>query len=147
LKKPASQMIVIGPVSIDENEIGFRFIHSSGPGGQNVNKVATAVQLRFDVYGSPSLPDRVKERLATLAGKRINSEGVLVIEARRFREQAKNRQDAIDRLRALVEKAMETPRARKPTRPSRASRKRRVDQKVKRGRLKRTRGKIKETDE
>jgi ribosome-associated protein len=109
-------------LSIDEQEIQYDFIRSSGPGGQNVNKVATAVQLRFDVRSSPSLPEDVKGRLVKLAGSRVTDDGVLIIEARRYRNQERNRLDALNRLRALIEKAAQPPKPRKPTRPTVTSR-------------------------
>jgi len=126
-------------LSIDDSELEWDFVRSSGPGGQNVNKVATAVQLRFAVRRSPSLPDDVRERLVRLAGKRMTSDGVLVIQARRFRSQEGNRQDAWDRLADLVKKALVRPRVRKPSRPSRAAKQKRIDAKKKRGELKKMR--------
>ena len=123
-------------VKIDEKEIHLEFVRSSGPGGQNVNKVATAVHLRFDVNNSPSLPDEVRARLIRLAGKKITAEGILIIEAKRFRTQEKNRQDAIDRLIKLVGKATEKPKARRKTKPSLASKKRRLDAKRHRSEIK-----------
>jgi ribosome-associated protein len=104
-------------IRIDEREIEERFIRSSGPGGQNVNKVATAVQLRFDARGSRSLPDEVRYRLIRLAGKRLAGDGVLVIEARRFRTRERNREDARDRLVQLIRIAAEPPKRRRKTRP------------------------------
>lgn len=126
-------------IQIPEVELEEQFIRSSGPGGQNVNKVSTAVQLRFDVVHSESLPENVKRRLKRLAGKRMTDEGVLMIEARRYRSQEKNRQDARERLAALVRRAMQKPPRRKTTRPSKAARQRRLDTKKKRSEIKRSR--------
>jgi ribosome-associated protein len=129
-------------VALDQDELQESFVRASGPGGQNVNKVATAVQLRLDVLGSPSLPDPVKARLLRLAGRRATSEGVLVIDARRFRTQERNREDARERLLELLRRACATPRPRVPTRPSRASQRRRVEGKRQRGATKRGRGRV-----
>lgn len=133
-------MIEVTPsVSIEESEIQFDFIRSTGPGGQNVNKVATAVQLRWDVRATTALPPDVKERLVRLAGSRITGEGVLIIEARRYRTQEQNRFDAVQRLVALVQKALEAPKPRRKTRPSVTASAARVGAKRQRGELKRIR--------
>jgi len=126
-------------IRIDEGEIRERFIRSSGPGGQNVNKVATAVQLRFDVRNSPSLTDAVRERLIRLAGNRVTREGVLVIEAGRFRTQERNRRDARERLAEWVRKAAVPPPRRKKTRPTAGAKARRLEEKHRRGEAKRAR--------
>jgi ribosome-associated protein len=115
-----------GHMKIDAREIEFEFFRSSGPGGQNVNKVSTAVRLRFNVRQSPSLPQEVKERLVCLAGSRMTGSGILAIEARRFRTQERNRQDALDRLAALIDQAWKRPVQRHATRPTKASRHRRL---------------------
>jgi len=134
-------MIPIGDgLALDERDVEESFIRASGPGGQNVNKVASAVQLRFDLRRSRSLPEPVRLRLARLAGRRLSQEGVLVITAQRFRSQDRNRQDALDRLVALIRRAAEPPRPRRPTRPSAASRERRLADKAQRARLKAQRG-------
>jgi ribosome-associated protein len=126
-------------VKIDDSEVQLDFIHASGPGGQNVNKVSSAVQLHFDVHASPNLPAEVKERLAKLAGSRMTQDGVLVIEAKRYRSQEQNRLDAIRRLVVLIQKALEIPEIRKKTRPSFSARAARIDEKKHRGAIKRTR--------
>jgi ribosome-associated protein len=133
-------MLIVTPdLAIDENEIEEKFIRASGPGGQNVNKVATAVQLRFDVKHSPSLPEAVRERLLRLAAKRVTAEGTLVIEAHRFRTQEKNRQDARQRLAVLIQKAAAVPKPRRPTRPTLAAQRRRMENKRRQSQLKRGR--------
>ncbi|MFZ5670583.1 MAG: alternative ribosome rescue aminoacyl-tRNA hydrolase ArfB [Pseudomonadota bacterium] len=136
-------MIEITPaLSLDENELEFSFIRASGPGGQNVNKVATAVQMRFDARRSPSLADDVSARLQKLAGSRLTGEGVIVITANRFRTQERNRADAVERLVELIRKAAEPPPPpRKTTKPSKAARARRLDAKTRRGAIKAMRGK------
>jgi ribosome-associated protein len=133
-------MIRVTPrIVIDDKEIILDFIRASGPGGQNVNRVATAVQLRFDVRQSPNLPEEVRTRLSRLAGRRITEEGVLVIEAKRFRTQERNRQDALDRLIALIRKAAEKPKHRIRTKPSKASKERKLATKRRRSRIKQMR--------
>lgn len=133
-------MIEITPsLSLDDSELQFDFVRASGPGGQNVNKVASAAQLRFDIRSSASLAPEVKERLVRLGVSRVTAEGILIIEARRYRTQERNRLDAIQRLVALVQKALEVPKARKKTRPSVTSSAARVDEKKRRGLIKRTR--------
>jgi ribosome-associated protein len=133
-------MIRVTPhISIDEREIEESFIRASGPGGQNVNKLATAVQLRFDVARSPSLPPEVRARLARLAGRRLTRDGVLVITAQRHRTQERNRQDGLDRLIALIRQAAVRPVPRRPTRPTAGSRERRIETKKRRGGVKRLR--------
>ncbi len=133
-------MISITPVlALDESEIQLDFVRASGPGGQNVNKVATAAQLRFDVRRSPSLPNGVRERLMRLAGRRITEDGVLIITAQRFRTQERNRQDALDRLVELIRRAAEPPKPRRKTRPTLAAKARRLDTKRQRGQTKRLR--------
>ena len=126
-------------ISLDEREIEESFVRASGPGGQNVNKLSTAVQLRFDVRGSPSLPAQVKDRLERLAGTRLTRDGVLVIIAQSHRTQARNRADALDRLLELIRRAAIAPRARRPTRPTKASRERRIETKKRHAGLKRLR--------
>jgi ribosome-associated protein len=126
-------------IAIDESEIEQDFIRASGPGGQHVNKAATAVQLRFDVAHSPSLPDAVRKRLSRLAGKRMTDDGVLIIEAKRFRTQERNRQDAVERLVELIRKASQSPKTRRKTKPSRAAREQRLKEKRRRSQIKRSR--------
>ena len=123
-------------IAIDERELSETFVRASGPGGQNVNKVATAVQLRFDMRNSPSLSDAVKDRLARLAGRRLTADGVIVITAQRFRTQERNREDALDRLVALIRRAIEPPIPRRATKPTRASQERRLAAKQHRATIK-----------
>ena len=133
-------MIRVSPhIEIDEREIEEQFVRASGPGGQNVNKLSTAVQLRFDVRHSPSLPPDVRARLERLAGARLTREGVLVIIAQRHRTQARNREDALERLIALIRQAAVAPVKRRPTRPTKASRERRIESKKRRAGIKQQR--------
>jgi len=133
-------MVRITPtIAINENEIKVNFIRSSGPGGQNVNKVATAVQLRFDIKNSPSLSDEVRTRLIRLAGDKMTKKGILIIQARRFRKQERNRQDAMDRLIELIRKASEQPKAHIKPKPTRASKERILAAKRHRSKLKKRR--------
>ncbi len=130
-------MIAITPsISLDEAEIQESFVRASGPGGQNVNKVETAVQLRFDVRGSPSLPEDVRSRLIHMAGQQVSDDGVLLIRASRFRTQERNRQDVLNRLIALIQAAAKPPKPRRPTRPTLASRQRRLESKRRQSALK-----------
>lgn len=133
-------MIAITPaIALSENEIKFRFVRASGPGGQNVNKVSSAVELYFDLLRSPSLTDDIKQRLQKLAGKRVSSDGILLIEAQRFRTQILNRKDAIARLIALIQAAAIPPKSRTPTRPSRSQREKRLTVKRQSSQIKQTR--------
>lgn len=134
-------------ISIDENEISYDFVHASGPGGQNVNKVATAVQLRFDVRGSSSLPPDVQERLERLAGNRMTQEGVLILQAQQHRSQERNRRDVLERLVGLIQQAARQPKRRRRTRPTAASKRRRLEAKRHRAEIKRRRRKVRREDQ
>jgi ribosome-associated protein len=141
--KIADTMIPITPtLSLREDELDFRFVRASGPGGQNVNKVSTAVELRFDAARSPSLSDDVRARLIRLAGTRANTEGVILIDARRHRSQTLNREDAVSRLIGLIQRAAERRRPRIATKPSAASQRKRVATKKVRAAVKKTRGRV-----
>jgi len=133
-------------IVIDEGELRFEFVRASGPGGQNVNRVATAVKLRFDAARSPSIPADVRDRLARIAGRRMTAEGVLIIDARRFRTQERNRRDALDRLTELVRRAAVRPKNRRPTQPTVSARLRRLEAKRLRGEIKRRRGPVGNSD-
>jgi ribosome-associated protein len=133
-------MIRVTPhIALDESEIVEQFIRASGPGGQNVNKVASAVQLRFDVDASPALDPETRARLKTLAGRRLTRDGVIVITAERFRTRERNRDDALERLVELIRRAAQRPKTRRPTRVTAGAKARRRDDKAKRGQLKRQR--------
>lgn len=141
-------MLAITPaITIPEDELEERFIQASGPGGQNVNKVATAVQLRFRAARSRALPPEVRERLLRTAGSRITGGGTLIITARRFRTQESNRRDARARLAAIIARAAREPRRRRPTRPTRAARERRLQEKAERSRIKRRRAERPDDDD
>jgi ribosome-associated protein len=135
------RFLVTDDIAIDESELSESFVLASGPGGQNVNKVSSAVQLRFDVAHSPSLPDDVRHRLMRLAGSRLTKDGVLIITAREHRSQDRNRSEARARLIDLIRRAARRPKPRRPTKPTLASKRRRLEGKTLRGRLKRGRSK------
>lgn len=133
-------MITVTPeIALGEDEIDFKFVRASGPGGQHVNKTSTAVQLRFDVVGSPALDAQTRLRVAKLAGRRLNAVGILTIDARQYRTQARNREDAIQRLVDLIRQATAVPKPRRKSRPSAASRARRLEAKQRRGAVKKNR--------
>lgn len=138
---------VTSSIEIDESELAFDFVRSSGPGGQNVNKVATTAQLRFDAANSSAISDDVFERLRKLSGRRMNRDGVIVISAARYRTRERNRQDAIDRLAKLITRAATPPRPRKKTRIPKAEKQRRLEDKRRRGETKRRRGPVRGDDD
>lgn len=137
----ATRIEITSDIFLDENELDFHFTRASGPGGQNINKVDSAAQLRFDVLHSPSLTEDVRTRLISLAKNRITTDGILIIEAKRFRTQEQNRQDAITRLISLIQRAAEKPKLRRKTRPTQGAKMRRMDEKRRRGEIKRLRSK------
>lgn len=135
-------IVVNERISLADNEVSEQFVRSPGPGGQNVNKLATAVQLRFDASGSRSIPDDIRERLIEIAGSRATKHGEIVIDAHRFRTRERNREDALERLVSLVRRAATVEKPRKPTRPSAASRRRRLEDKRRRSQLKTARRRL-----
>ncbi len=134
-------LIISDKLEIADHEIDIQAIHAQGPGGQNVNKVATAIHLRFDITAS-SLPEAVKNRLLALADQRINKDGVIILKAQRHRSREKNREDALQRLTEIIKSVLFTPKKRRITRPGKAAQKRRLDKKTRHGRKKSLRGKV-----
>ncbi|MCK5114174.1 MAG: aminoacyl-tRNA hydrolase [Phycisphaerae bacterium] len=133
-------MRITPKISIPDDELHVSFVRSSGPGGQNVNKVATACQLRFNIATTESLPAGVKERLVRQGGRKVTGDGVLIIDARRYRTQQRNHFDALERLKTMIAKAAVAPKKRRPTKPTKASKQRRLDSKQRRGKIKKLRG-------
>ena len=143
---PRARIQVTPTIALHPDEIQERFVRASGPGGQNVNKVSTAVELRFDVKNSPSLPEYVRRKLTVLAGRRLTQDGVLILQAQKHRTQERNREDALARLIELIQKAAERQAPRIKTKPSFAAKQRRVDEKKSRGTIKAGRGKVRGED-
>jgi ribosome-associated protein len=142
----ADPIVITRSISIDPSEIEESFVRSAGPGGQNVNKVSSAVQLRFDLTNSPSIPEAMKRRVARLAGRRLTKQGVIVITANSYRDQPMNRADALEKLKSLLVEGSVVPKFRVPTRPTLASRRRRLEGKSIRSTVKRHRGSVSDTD-
>ena len=141
-------MIRVSPeIIIGEDEVNLEFVRSSGPGGQNVNKVSTAVQLKFDIMSSPSLSAKVRHRLIQLAGTKVTKDKVLVLEASRFRSQEKNRQDALSRLAQLIREAIKEPKPRRKTKPTLASKRKRIESKKRKGLIKKMRRAVTSSEE
>lgn len=145
--EPDTMIPITDNITLEDDEIQESFIRSSGPGGQNVNKTSTGVQLRFNAATSPALTDYVRTRLLTLAGSRATSDGVIIITATEHRSQLANREEALARLVALIRQATERPKYRRPTRPSKAAKERRMEGKARRGDVKKTRGPVRGGDD
>ncbi len=142
----ADPIVITRSISIDPSEIEESFVRSAGPGGQNVNKVSSAVQLRFDLTNSPSIPEAMKRRVARLAGRRLTKQGVIVITANSYRDQPMNRADALEKLKSLLVEGSVVPKFRVPTRPTLASKRRRLEGKSIRSTVKRHRGSVSDTE-
>lgn len=147
LRYAVAMIRVTNAIRLAESELEFRYVTASGPGGQNVNRVAAAAHLRFDAANSPSLPDTVKRRLRSVAGRRLASDGTIVIKAQRYRSQERNRDDAVERLVSLLRRSAEPPAPRRPTRPSQAAAERRLDEKRRRGGAKKARSPVSDDED